>query len=76
VGVRFETENGRFSHIPDDAQIFVSLTGFVSEWVRFTRAVLEAVKTLQQELEGDELYQEYKMRLHRVELMLQRQRPG
>jgi len=46
---------------------------FVSEWVGFTGAVLEAVRALQPAFEGDQLYQEYKMRLLLIESTLQRQ---
>ena len=76
VALRFRAGNSRFSHVPHDAPIFVSLVAFLSEWVRFAGAILEAVMTLQPELEGDQSYQEYKMRLLAIESTLQRQEVG
>ena len=73
VALRLKKGNSQFSHIPDDAPISVSLVAFVSEWVGFARAVLEAVRTLQPGFEGDQLNQEYKRRLLSFESTLQRQ---
>lgn len=71
VTVKLEkTENSRFLYVPDGSLVSVSLGRFVAEWIRFTTAVLDAVKTLQPELETDESYQEYRMQLLRVESML------
>ena len=76
VALRLKKGNSQFSHTPDDAPMFVSLVAFVSEWVGFAGAVLEAVRALQPGLEGDQLYQEYKMRLLDIESALQRQELG
>jgi hypothetical protein len=73
VALSFEKGNSRFPPIPHDTPIFVSLVAFVAEWVQFTGAVLEAIKTLKPELEGDQSYQEYKMRLLGIESTLRQE---
>jgi hypothetical protein len=73
VALRLKKGNSQFSHIPDDAPISVSLVAFVSEWVGFAGAVLEAVRALQPGFEGDRLNQEYERRLLLIESTLQRQ---
>ena len=73
VALRFKKGNSQFSHIPDEAPIFVSLVAFASEWVGFAGAVLEAVRALRPGFEGDQLNREYERRLLGIESTLQRQ---
>jgi hypothetical protein len=69
ISIRMEkgpSVGSRFADLPESV-FSVPANVFLKEWIRFTKAVLDALVELQPDLTGDESYQEYRNRLLAVE---------
>jgi hypothetical protein len=69
ISIRFVKGPGvgrRFADLPESIDL-IAANVFLSEWVRFTQAVLDALVALQPDLTSDQSYQEYRDRLVALE---------